>query len=53
MVSPDPGVADIVTVPGPHLEFGPAVGAEGRGLTITSKADEVAVQLLLFVTLTV
>ena len=33
MVSPDPGVAEMVTVPVPHLEFPDPVGADGDPVT--------------------
>jgi hypothetical protein len=46
MVSPAPGVAEIVTVPGPQREAGTAVGAEGRGLAVTATGAEVTVQPL-------
>ena len=46
IVSPAPGVADIVTVPVPHLDAGTAVGALGLGFTVTVTSDEVTVQPL-------
>ena len=41
IVSPAPAVAEIVTLPGPQRDAGPAVGAAGRGLTVTATGDEV------------
>ena len=46
IVCPAPGVADIVTVPDPQRELGPAVGATGSGFTVTVVAADVAVQPL-------
>lgn len=44
MVVPAPAVAEIVTVPVPHLElFTGLVGGEGSGLTIWEKAGEITV----------
>ena len=34
MVSPAPGVAEILTVPVPHLDPPVPPGAEGKGLTV-------------------
>ena len=36
MVSPVPGVAEIVTVPVPHRAAFPAVGAKGKSITVAN-----------------
>ena len=41
IVSPVPGVAEIITVPVPHLELAVPVGAAGSGLTVTVTAVRV------------
>ena len=46
IVSPAPGVADIVTVPVPQRDAGTAVGAAGSGFWVTVTAEEVTVQPL-------
>lgn len=52
MVSPAPGVADIVTVPVPQRDAGTAVGAAGIGVTVTATGDEVTTQPFAAVTRT-
>jgi hypothetical protein len=41
IVCPAPGVAEIVTLPLPQREDGPAAGAAGIGLIVTVAADDV------------
>ena len=52
MVSPAPGVAEIVTLPGPQREAGTAAGAGGFGFTVTATGAVVTTHPLEAVTRT-